>query len=383
MEEKKKIILSKPQKVKIALLGFFTFGSGLLAWYALFRILKNGVRFESSHIFSSIITILFPVLSFCLWLAFVGIVAVFVNKRWVRYLIYFVSIALSFVFFGLSIYTILVFSFIFVAFLFFTNGARKERDDRIKFHILNCIKSRLMYVLLICVLGVSILFYAQLVGRKEDDEKIYTVLANNFAGVINTVLESQFEGYNPDMTLDEFILMSGEEFSKKISSQLGDKIKVDESLNQENLKNEITQAVKEGKIKKEDLPPELWQKIESGDFNPEDIVKADATEIFNQQLKAARDDFLKEMGVEADGNEKIGSVIKKIIAVQLEKGISSYAPIIPPVLAITLFFSLAIFNFLYSIFTAIFILIIYMIMLLTGFIVIRKENREVEIAELG
>jgi len=376
--------LSKGQKIKTASMAFVTFGIGLMSWYALFRVLKNGIKLESGHVISSLVTLLFPVLSFCLWVALVGLIAVFINKKWVRHLTYFTSAALVFVFFGLSVYTLLVFVFISLGFLFFTRGVRKERDDRIKFHILNCIKVHLLFTFLICVLGVSILFYAQLVNQERtDDEKISSILAGNLANITNLVLESQFETYNPDMTLDEFILTGAESFVENVGPQIGEEVKVEESFQQQELQEEIQKAIDSGQIKREDLPPEILVKMEQGRLETKDIVEAELTGLFTEQLSQARDDFLNQMGIEATGDEKIGSVIKKLVATKLDEGIASYENIIPPVLAVTLFISLAIFNYLYSIFAAIFALIIYMILLLTNFVVIRKESREVEVAELS
>ncbi|MDZ7798121.1 MAG: hypothetical protein U5L76_00720 [Patescibacteria group bacterium] len=376
--------ISRKQKIKILAMSIVTFGGGLLSWYALFRVLKNGIRLESGQVISSLVTLLFPVLSFCLWVALVGLVAVFVNKKWLRNLTYFLSVALVFIFFGISIYTFLVFIFISLGFLFFARGVRKERDDRIKFHILNCIKVHLLFTFLICVLGVSILFYAQLVGQeRSDDEKISSILAGNLANIVNLVLESQFETYNPDMTLDEFILTGAESFVENIGSQIGDEVKVEESFQQQELQEEIQRAIDSGQIKREKIPPEILKKIDEGRLETKDIVEAELTGLFTEELSQARDDFLKQMGIEASGDEKIGSVIKKIVSVKLDEGMASYENIIPPVLAVTLFISLAIFNYFYSLLAAIFALVIYMILFLTGFVAIRKENREVEVAELS
>ncbi len=384
VSDKKNSKSNEGHKIRIIALCILTVLAGLLAWYSLYRILDNGLNFESGKTLSSIITLIFPVLSFCLWIAFIGLTAIFINKKLFRYLTYFFSLVGSFLFFGFSFYTLLILIIFALAFSYFSFGIRKERNDRIKFHVLSCIKVHLMITLFICVLGVSIIFYAKLMENENGAEiNTSSALSTSLGNIVNLILVSQFEGYSSDMTLDEFMLLLGEEIVSQYGGQVLEEAQVEQSFQQENLVNQIEQAIASGQISRDQIPPDVLEKIDQGVLEAEDIVEAELAQVFTASLAEGRDDFLAQLGVEAEGNEKMSEVVKKVIEAQAETTFSSWDHLVPPVLAITLFLSLAIFNFLYVILTKIFALLIYMIMLLTGFIKVKKESKEVEIAKIS
>jgi hypothetical protein len=155
-----------------------------------------------------------------------------------------------------------------------------------------------------------------------------------------------------------------------------------EVLQADEMSNEIKAAIKRGEIKESDLPAGFMDKLNQGTLTTSDIVKSQTTELFTKQLGDARDEFLKSLGIEAAGTDKISDVIKQIITTKLGEGLLPFEKWIPPFLAISLFLFLIIFNFLYAIITKILALFIFMILHLFGFFKIYKEQKEAETIEL-
>lgn len=383
-EEKKEIKMSKSQVIKTVILGGLTLLAGFLAWFSLARVLNNGLTFDAKNLWAFIFDLLFPVLAFCLWVALIGIDAIFIRKKLWLYPIYVLSIGTLFFSFDFSFYSFVSFLILLVAYFYFSRGIIKEKKDRLKFHVINFIKVHLGLTMIFCVAAVSLLFYQSLsVKQKSGETKTNEAVAESAANLLNILLETQIKTYDPDMTLDEFVLSAGQQFMEKFGSMLSEQTTGGESLNQENIVKEIEAAVKSGEIKRSDLPPEFLAKLDQGILTAEDVIEEQLTGVFQKQLTQARDDFLSKLGIEAEGNDKISDVIKKIVTKSLSEGLLSFINYLPPFLAISLFFTLVIFDFLYVIFTKIFALLIYMIMLVTKFIVIKKETKEAEIAELS
>ncbi|MFA5070006.1 MAG: hypothetical protein WC528_01880 [Patescibacteria group bacterium] len=383
-EGKKEIKLTRGQTIKSMVLGVLTLGAGFLAWFAIARILNNGLRFDSANIWLFIFDVIFPVLAFCLWVAFIGIDAIFIRKKIWVYPLALLSIIPLFMFFPLNIYALIAFTIIVLAYLYFIRGARRERRDRIKFHLINCLKVHLGLTLIFCIAAISLLFYSHMAEKQKNGQtNTNDVVASSTADLVNLFLESQFSNYNPDQTLDEFILQSGQQFIEQLGPQLGEGVKVESSFQTENLINKIEEAINRGEIKRDDLPAELLQKLDEGRLTASDVVDAQLTSLFTDQLAAGRDDFLKQLGVEAKGTDKISEVVKKIVSHLLSEGLLPFVTWLPPFLAISLFFTLAIFDFLYVIFVKIIALLIYLVLLISKFIIVKKETKEVEVAELS
>ena len=382
--ETKELKLTRGQMIKVIVLGFLTLGTGFLAWFSLSRVLNNGLRFDSANIWLFIFDLLFPVLAFCLWVAFIGIDAILVPKRIWLYPIILLSVLPLLFYFKADFYTGIVFLVLILAFIYFTRGIKAEKKDRIKFNLLNCLKVHLGITLIFCVAAVSLLFYSHLAARQAGGQtKTNEVVAESTASILNLFLETQFKDYNPNMSLDEFVLTVGQQFMEKVGPSLGEDVNVTENYKTQNIVKDIEDAINRGEIQRGALPPEIIQKMNEGILTAQDIVAAQATDLFSKQLTAARDDFLKQLGIEAKGTDKISEVLKKIVSQKLSEGLLPFIPWLPPFLAVSLFFTLVIFDFLYVIFVKIFALLIYLLMLITKFIVIKKETKEVEIAELS
>lgn len=383
-KEKKEIKLTKSQLIKTIVLGVLTLLAGLLAWFSLARILAHGLNFTGENPWLFIFDLLFPVLAFCLWVGLIGIDAIFIPKKLWLYSIYLLSIGPLFFFFNFTLYSVLSFLILLFAFFYFSHGVRKEKEDRLKCQVINFIKIHLGLTMIFCVAAVSLLFYQSLATKQESGQtKTNEAVAESAANLLNIFLETQIKTYDPNMTLDEFVLSAGQQFMEKIGPMLSEQATVEENLNQENIINEIEAAIERGEIKRSNLPPEFLAKLDQGKITAQDIIEEELTGVFQKQLTQARDDFLDKLGIEAQGTDKISEVIKKIVTKSLSEGLLSFTNYLPPLLAISLFFTLVIFDFLYVIFTKIFALLIYLVMLITKFIVIKKESKEAEVAELS
>jgi hypothetical protein len=102
-------------------------------------------------------------------------------------------------------------------------------------------------------------------------------------------------------------------------------------------------------------------------------IVAQKTDIIQKQLtEEIRTDFLKTLGIKAEGNDLMNSVINKFIQQKFDDFITPYRDYIPIVLVLGLYFILQILAFIYVIIIKLIALIIFYILRLTGFVKIKE-----------
>ena len=106
------------------------------------------------------------------------------------------------------------------------------------------------------------------------------------------------------------------------------------------------------------------------------------TQCISEQIAQFRYDVLDQFGIEASGDEKISTVISRIIDHEVSGFMGQHEDYLPPLLAGSVFLGLLAFNFLYQIIVRIIAYIFYFIMRISGFIIFKKESKEAEVLEL-
>jgi len=369
---------------KIIFLVVFTLIIAVISWYTLAWAMKLDLSVFGNKPWSLFLRIILPILIFCFTIGLLSIDAVLIKDKKILLLTIFLTALTPFIFFYISIFSLIVFIVLFLAFLLYVFGVRKEKEERIKISFAKIMKVNLSLTLILFALAISLIFYFDLTAEKKVGEnKSSEMLASSTASIVNLILETQVKDYQPDMTLDEFMLTASTNFLNTFSEQLGGEAQNQtEVISSSDISKEIKAAIKRGEIKESDLPPGFMEKLNQGTLTGSDIVESQTTQIFAKQLGEARDEFLKSLGVEAKGSDKISDVIKNIITTKMSEGLSPFEKWIPPVLAVSLFLVLIIFNFLYAIITKILALLVFMILHLFGFFKIYKVQKEAESIEL-
>ena len=104
---------------------------------------------------------------------------------------------------------------------------------------------------------------------------------------------------------------------------------------------------------------------------------------FQAQISKARDDFINSLEIDAKGTDKISDVIAMIIRKYALQFLGPYKNYITPLLALSLFFVLNIFSFVFHLLINAFANSIFAILKATKFVYIREEKKNVQHVTLG
>jgi len=310
--------------IAVLVTGFF--------WFLLANILDHGISFSRGS--NNVIMLVWIVLVFCLMFAVVSISAVTIKSSLMFLLITIVSSLTYFVFLNFSIWAFGPVILLILAFLYWRREIRLDMKSRIKFLPRRVISVGLHAAMALVLLATSFAYYAFLVQGKDGSTRVMENIVGLSADSINSLLPKVYKDYNPRMTLDEFITGSSTSITSTVNTGASGEV----------------------------------QKI---------FTEALST-AQKQAVDVARRDFLKSFGIEAAGDEPMRSVVEKIVRHRIEPFLKPYIKYIPILFAISLYFVLSIFLFLYKIFIQSFSFIIFTILRWIKFVQIKKVQVEAE-----
>lgn len=343
--------LKPPAMTPAQLWRLFVLGTSALAFGALFWWAFQGhvgVDYTAVSPPAIIGAIVVQLLLFCAWLAMVGIIGMAASHYHPAYVAVVPSTLIHAAFYGISTYTALVFILINLAFFYFTRGVQREAEERVHFSVPQSIRSHLGLALLIVLLCVSLLFYLQTVVTTDAAVDQVDILANSAAGIMSNIIAFQVEGYQPEMSLDEFILIGlqrlGEQFvPKDVATETPLAAGEGKSLSEA-----LLEAIARGELTREQVGEALIAKAERGELTAADVVSPAYPNFIQEEITRIRLDLLQQFEVEASGQEPIISVLRRIVKKIIADNIGPYEPFIPPFLALALFLVLIVFTWLYQ-----------------------------------
>ena len=91
-----------------------------------------------------------------------------------------------------------------------------------------------------------------------------------------------------------------------------------------------------------------------------------------------RNEFLKSLGIQAQGTDSMDSVVAKLVGKYVTEYLGKYSKAIPSLLAFSLYFILQIFSFLYKALIRLFAWFILKVLKWTKVVEFREEEAKVE-----
>lgn len=376
------------KNTKIVILATLVFLSSILAWYALSTVINLGPGRNSLSLVQILLPLVYPIITFCFFLALASVTVVLVSKEWILIPVWFLSGLSLFLFFSFSPWLFVITLLLTVAFLYYSLRVKSEVKTHITFSLAKSLHWGLSLVVLAVIISITLIFYITTTQkqRETNQEAIDSLVAEatNFA---NQIIPSRLEGYDPNMTLDEFVFLVsagaaeeiGGRLNKEIQTAFGNPLEANNQVLVERLRAMLLQ----GEITKSQLPKEIRDKLDSGNLTNEELVSSQVIQgIFQEEINRARDEVLKNIGIEAQGDDLMSEVIAKIIRLYAFQFLGPYEKFLTPLLALSLFFVLSFFNFFYKAIIKFLALLIYRFLLALKFVNIKHEKRDIQVVTL-
>lgn len=305
IEEKKPEVFLAPQPLhKIVVLLAIAVAGTALFWLAWHHMLETGVRFSFGS--RNITTILSTLGAFCLMCCAVALAEILVTRKLVLLIMSVVAAATIFIFFPISLWSCVAGLLTILALIYWKREIRVDLESRLKFMPQRVISSGLKPAITLLLLAISFSYYGYLITSSNGSTKFIDGLTTDGTNVVqNIMLRFYKDKFSPHMSLDQFIT---------------------------NISN-IT---------------EVETKVKTGTGQLDAVVAEGLTAVQRQAVVQARNEFLDTFKITATGNEEMQSVVRKIVSKNVERYITPYEKFIPALLALSLFFLLNFFNFLYS-----------------------------------
>lgn len=361
---------------KIFFLSTLAIVASILSWFSLKISLEGASRTEGG-IFSlvSLVRVLVPVFSFALFLGLFSFLSLLSPLRFLPIGTAFLS-SLSVVgFFPFSLPLLLTPVILTAALGIFSYHLRKESQTRKKFLIGKILDSGMGPVIVGILLVVSVTYHSSIASKPNAGRNTINRFLNNIVTSTGKILPQFIPGFRLEMPLDEFFfMMSRNAFEKQLKQ---------EGISEEKFSSELRDLLKTGKISRNQIPKDLEDKIEKGTLGPEDFFNLPPVqEKFRAEIQKNREDFLKRVGVRAEGTEEMSTVLERILGRYANQYVGPYESFIPTFLAAGLFFTLAAFGWFYKLIMKFIGWIMLKIFVRFRWVRIKEQEEKVEVMTL-
>lgn len=288
---------------KIGVLGLLAVAGTALFWFAWRHILQQGLDFHSG--ISGVLTIVGTLMAFCLMCTLMALVNVMVRQFWAVLVIVAASGFSVFGFFRVNIWTMLAVIVVMLGWVYWHRQIRVETNNQLKFSPQRASGAGLSATITMLLIAASLCYYSFLAGSDESQARFADSLISSGTTAVENILEMYYhEKFSPTMSLDHFILNIEDTAVKNLAPSTG--------------QADLDKAIAEG-------------------LNQAELVALDQS----------RQQFLDTFRIEATGDEEMESVVNKIVRRNIDRYLGSYMKFIPALLALSVFFLLKIFTFLY------------------------------------
>jgi hypothetical protein len=375
--------IAPAQRPKVGMLALLAVGANILLWFFTHSLLN--LRADHTP-FDLWFWIIGSFACFFIALAFVGIVALLVHERTIARGILLLSAFAYLVWFRLGWYSFISIVLLLLAFWQYDWQVKVEESLRVKFSVKKSMRHGLSLTIALCLLAVSLTFYGNTIQKNDMAGTSLDPLTEIVGNTANQVLALQVPDYNPRETVDDFLLrVMSEQVKKQMSGEQKELVEQTD-FNLKDLQNpeKFLQTVSDEDLESilQSLPPDA--RADVGD-DPKKLKQflEQGNATIQQGLDEGRTQLLAQLKIDAEGSTPIGEVIKQFIGKQIDTILGPYAMFIPPLLALTIFFTLSIFTFLYAFLIKLLAAIIFFIFRVTKFTRIRTITTDVEVATLG
>ena len=370
--------LTSGQRVRVGILAAFTVFSSTLLWMCYHTVLAIGL----TH---ALWWIILSFLSLFLFVALVAIVALLVHERMIAWSIYILAILTHLIWFRYGWYSSIAVLLLVIGCLYYDWQIKTEESLRIRFSVSKSMRYGLSTTIALVLLAISLTFYGHSVAKQQLAGSSLSPLHEMAGNTVNQAIALQIPDYDPKETVDDLLyrLMTAQ-IKKQVEGEAQDRgVQAPEidfsnpAASFEQLSNlDLSAIINE-------LPPEIRSQVGDDPEALRQYIQDRGNAMIESRFVTERNKILSDLGVQAQGSTPVGEVVKQLVAKQLEKFLGPYEVFVPPLLALTVFFTLSIFIFLYAGFMKAFATLIFAIIKGTGFVKIQTIDAEVEVATLS
>lgn len=320
---------------KIVLLGALAVLSGVAAWGLVHRLLT----FSTFSGDGAWVLLVVTFLTFFVHIVCVGLVGVLVHDRIEELAILVLSSLAYTTWFHVAAYALITLLLLFLGMAYFTKSIRKEEGERVRFSLSRVFERGLGMMLVAILLAVSITSYG-VTAKKTESSSVSPVerIGSFLGGTANESLGFLIKGYNPDETVEMFLLrmtfMAGD--AKGTGSVLNAPVVVEEAA-----QLDLSQLYAQ-------LPDEIKEQLSRGGIVPQAALDEEANALVAAQLDAAKQRFLAALNVPEKPGLTIGETVEATVTHSLVVKTGNYSNFLPPLFGVAVFFILSTLTFLYS-----------------------------------
>ncbi|MFA5051661.1 MAG: hypothetical protein WC544_01195 [Patescibacteria group bacterium] len=319
---------------KIIVLGLLTIACSNVFWYAWHHLLQQGLDFSAGA--GSIIAIVSTLLAFCLMFTAMALVNVMVRWFAVALVIMAVSGFSLLIWFPVTLWSFLAAAMVIPAWMLWHRQMSVASANQLKFSPQQAASAGLSTAMTILLLAASLCYYSFLAGNSDSQAKFAESLINNGTTAVENVLEMYYhDKFSPTLSLDHFILNMEDAAAMKLVPSTG--------------QPELDRAIAEGLDQAE-----------------------------RAALDESRNQFLDTFKIQATGDEEMQSVVNKIVRRNIDTYLGKYMKFIPALLALSVFFLLKIFTFVYAELTKSMSYLAFTVLVWFRFLKVKKVQVEAE-----
>jgi hypothetical protein len=362
----------RPFSQKVLVIAAVTLVFAGVFWFCVSRLMAGG--FSERTIVGSASLSAATLLAFSVvvgGVAVLGMVAPWRRERWgVAALIG----ILAQLFFPFSLTTFLAVLIFVLGMIFYVSIMAKEARSRIRFSFDKTIKVDMTPMIGLVLIAVSVLYYGAVSNQGSNPDKVLRDLTESTTNVLEGVLPVAYPQYESDLTVDQFI-----------RRQLPDASRIIEELNlNASSSREAKRQLLEQKLRDLDIDPESVD-VEAylddsarAQSDLEASLNKELVALQDEAVRATREQLAQNFRVTLRGDERLADAVDLIVTHNVDRLVRPHAAALPAILALSLFFFLWVFTFLYELVIRAVGHVVYLSLKAGGAVRIIKEPVEAE-----
>lgn len=332
----------KPFSLKLIVFGAVTLVFAGVFWYLVSQLMAGGLS-EKTLVNTAGVSVA-TLLAFSVFISLLALVGVLSSRRRERWTMVVLVSLVPFIFFPLHFITVLAVLIVAVATLLYLWTVGKEARARIHFSFTRVIKADLTLTIALILIAVSTLYYGMVSNQGNDPDQVLTHLTGSTTTIVERVLPLVYHGYSADITVDEFIRQQLPNAQKML-----DDFKVDPSLSREAKRQALEQKLRDLGVDPATVDVNVYlDDTERAQAQFEQSLNAELVSIQDEAIQATRDQLAQNFRVTLTGKERLADAIDMIVTQNVNRLVRPYAGVVPAILALSLFFFLWVFTFLYE-----------------------------------
>lgn len=365
---------------KVIALGTGAFVFNILLWILYRVVVQNGLSLTDG--WSFLFGVLPSFLALFFAVASVGVLAYLVKDRSFTFLILGVLSLLPLAFYPFHVASLAAAALVFVGFAQYDFRIKNDVRQRLTFSVLATVRHGIDVAILCVLAAASLLFYAATNTGGTTNQSAIVPIAESAGNAANQLLALQVKGYDARETVDDFFIRMLGDLAKK-QAEGKDISGGQEGFDLKNPSSIIDQLQTQGLADVyNNLPVEIRQQLQQDPESVRASLNAQLQQQLQTQVTDVRDQVLSGLKISANGATPIGDVIHSLVSREVEKMLQPIENLVPPLVSVALFLTLAIGGFIYTLATEALVMFLMWVLKETKFYTIVEENAKRQLVSL-